>query len=324
MKYKLLVYNAASVTVYDYAPIIEKVTYTTKRKLGAGELEFSYVQKSPINMAEGDKVQFYADGKGIFEGYVFTIEQDREGKVQATAYDQMRYLKTNESYSFVGIKLGEIIQQIATDLQLETGVLEDTGYAIPMLTKEDTECLDMIDYAVGLTQYNTGKTYSVFDDFGKISLREAKSVLGAAVIGNRSLLTDYTFKSDIDSDTYNQIKLVRPNKDTGQGDTYIFNDSDTIKKWGLLQKYEKVDENLNEAQINEQGTIMMAYYDRVLKNLSVDSMGIPGLRAGDMVMIKIDDIPELRNGYKLIADKVKHVFANGEHTMSLEARMLNL
>ena len=321
MEYKLLVYNIASQSVYDYAPITEKVTYTTNRKLSAGELNFTYIQKVPVNMAEGAKVQFYVNGRGIFEGYVFTIEQDRQGIVEVTAYDQLRYLKTNESYAFIGKTLGEIIQQIATDMQLQTGTLENTGYVIPMLTKEDTQCLDIIDYALGLTQYNTGKTYSLFDDFGKISLREAGSLLCAEIIGNRSLLTDYTFKSDIDSDTYNQIKLVRPNKETGQGDVYIFNDSSTIGKWGLLQKYEKVDENLNEAQISEQGNIMMAYYDRVLKDVSVDCIGIPGLRAGGMVTLKIRDIPELRSGYRLLLDKVKH---NGEHTMSFEARMLNL
>lgn len=323
MEYKLLVYNVTSQSVYDYAPIVEKVTYTTNRKLSAGELNFSYIQKSPLNMTEGAKVQFYVNGKGIFEGYVFTIEQDRQGMVEVTAYDQLRYLKTNESYCFIGKKLGEIIQQIATDMQLQAGVLEDTGYVIPMLTKEDTQCLDTIDYALGLTQYNTGKIYSVFDDFGKISLRESGTMLSAEIIGNRSLLTDYTFKSDIDSDTYNQIKLVRPNKETGQGDTYIFNDTSTIKQWGLLQKYEKVDENLNEAQISQQGNIMMAYYDRVLKDLSVDCIGVPGLRAGGMVTIRIKDIPELKNGYRLVIDKAKHVFTNGEHTMSLDARILN-
>lgn len=324
MEYKLLVYNIASQSVYDYAPIVEKVTYTTNRKLSASELNFTYIQKAPVNMTEGAKIQFYVNGRGIFEGYVFTIEQDRQGMVEVTAYDQLRYLKTNESYAFIGKTLGEIIQQIATDMQLQTGTLENTGYVIPMLTKEDTQCLDIIDYALGLTQYNTGKTYSLFDDFGKISLREAGSMLSAEIIGNRSLLTDYTFKSDIDSDTYNQIKLVRPNKETGQGDVYIFNDSSTISKWGLLQKYEKVDENLNEAQISEQGNIMMAYYDRVLKDVSVDCIGIPGLRAGGMVTLKIRDIPELRSGYRLLLDKVKHKFSNGEHTMSFEARMLNL
>ncbi|MFQ7553492.1 MAG: hypothetical protein ACLRMZ_28425 [Blautia marasmi] len=66
-------------------------------------------------------------------------------------------MKANASYSFVGKKLGEIIQQIAADMQLSVGTLEDTGYVIPTLTKEDTECFDIIDYGLVLTQNNTGK-----------------------------------------------------------------------------------------------------------------------------------------------------------------------
>lgn len=324
MSYKLLVYNAESNTVYDYAPITEKVTYTTNRNGSAGKLTFTCMQEKPINLTEGAKVQFYVDGTEIFLGFVFVIEQDRWGVISVTAYDQIRYLKSKTSYSFVGKKLGEIIRQIATDMQLQTGNMDDTGYVIPTLTKENTECLDIIEYGLQVTQYNTGKIFVFYDDFGKLSLKEAKSMASDILIGNRSIITDYSYKSDIDSDTYNQVKLVRPNKKTGQGDTYIFNDQSTIKKWGLLQKYEKVDENLNEAQINQQGNIMMAYYDRVLKTISVDGVGgVPGLKAGSMVMFKIKEIPELANGYRLVLEKVKHTFSSGEHTMSIEAKIMN-
>lgn len=323
MTYKLLVFNAESNSLYDYAPVTEKVTYTTNRNPSAGKLVFTCLKHTHLNITEGARIQFYADGKEIFLGYVFSMEQDRWGALSVTAYDQLRYLKSNASYSFIGKTLGEVIAQIAADMQLQTGVLEDTGYIFPSLTKENTQCLDIIDYGLQLTQYNTGKTFVFFDDFGKLSLKEAKHMMTDVMIGNGSILTEYTYKSDIDSDTYNQVKLVRPNKETGQGDTYIFNDSETIKKWGLLQKYEKVDENLNEAQISEQGNIMMAYYDRVLKSISVDCVGgVSGLKAGAMVMFKIKEIPELSNGYFLLLDKVQHVFAQGDHTMSLEAKLL--
>lgn len=322
MDVKLIVYDAESGSAYDYGPVLEKAEYTTTRKASAGRLDFTYVQRGPINMTEGARVQLYVDGRETFQGYAFTIVRDRQGSVDVTAYDQLRYLKANESYSFVGKKLGEIIHQIATDMRLRTGVLEDTGYAIPALTKEDTECLDIIDYGLAVTQRNTGKVFSVFDDFGKLSLRESGSLLSTAVIGNGSLLTGYKYKSDIDSDTYDQVKLVRPNKETGRGDVYMFGDGQSIKRWGLLRKYEKVDENLNEAQINEQGNVMMAYYDRVLRELSVECVGVVGLRAGAMITFRINDIPELRNGYKLLLDKVKHTFSGGGHAMSLEARML--
>ena len=325
MNYKLLIYNTESNTMYDYAPITEKVSYTTSRNGSAGKLTFSFIQKKAINLTEGAKVQFYVDGAEIFLGFVFVTEQDRWGVVSVTAYDQLRYLKSAASYSIEGKKLNEIILQIATDMQLQIGTLEDTGYIIHTLTKESTECLDIIEYGLMLTQYNTGKTFVFFDDFGKLSLKEAKNMRSDILIGNGSIITDYTYKSDIDSDTYNQVKLVRPNKETGQGDTYNFSDSTTIKKWGLLQKYVKVDENLNEAQINEQGNIMMAYYDRVLKTISIDGVGgVPGLRAGAMAMFKIKDVPELSGGLFLLLDKVKHTFSNGEHTMSLEAKIINL
>ena len=309
--------------MYDYAPVTQKVTYTTNRNGSAGKLTFTYLQEKPINLTEGAKVQFSVNGKEIFLGFVFVIEQDRWGVVSVTAYDQLRYLKAKASYSFVGKSLGEIIQQIATDMLLQVGNLEDTGYILPTLTKENTECLDIIEYGLQLTQYNTGKTFVFYDDFGKLSLQESKNMMSDILIGNGSIITDYSYKSDIDSDTYNQVKLVRPNKETGQGDTYVFSDQTTIKKWGLLQKYEKVDENLNEAQINQQGNIMMAYYDRVLKTISVDGVGgVPGLKAGAMAMFKIKDIPELSNGYYLLLDKVKHTFSDADHTMSIEAKII--
>ena len=324
MSYKLLIFNAEVNTMYDYAPITQKIDYTTNRNGSAGKLTFSYLQQKPINLTEGAKVQFYVDGKEIFLGFVFTIEQDRWGVVSVTAYDQLRYLKSNASYSFAEKKLGDIIQQIATDMQLQVGALEDTGYVIPTLTKENAECLDIIEYGLQITQYNTGRTFVFYDEFGKLNLRESKNMMSDILIGNGSIITDYSYKSDIDSDTYNQVKLVRPNKETGQGDTYVFNDQTTIKKWGLLQKYEKVDENLNEAQINQQGNIMMAYYDRVLKTISVDGVGgVPGLKAGAMAMFKIKDVPELSKGYYLLLDKVKHTFSEGDHTMSVEAKIIN-
>jgi len=324
MSYKLLIFNAEANTMYDYAPVTQKVTYTTNRNGSAGKLTFTYLQDKPINLTEGAKVLFYVDGKEIFLGFVFIIERDRWGVVSVTAYDQLRYLKAKASYSFVGKRLGEIIQQIATDMQLQIGILEDTGYIIPTLTKENTECLDIIDYGLQVTQNNTGKIFVFYDDFGKLSLKEAKNMTSDVLIGNGSIITDYSYKSDIDSDTYNQVKLVRPNKETGQGDTYVFNDQSTIKKWGLLQKYKKVDENLNEAQINQQGNIMMAYYDRVLKTISVNGVGsVPGLKAGAMVTFKIKDIPELTVGYRLVLDKVKHTFSDGDHTMSVEAKIIN-
>ena len=64
------------------------------------------------------------------------------------------------------------------------------------------------------------------------------------------MMTDYEYKRDIDSQTYNRVKLARPNKDTGRTDIYVHEDTETISIWGLLQYYDMVDDELNEAQID--------------------------------------------------------------------------
>lgn len=322
--YSLTLFNKEQNMMFEYQGAVRNVTHTTNRTGSPGKLTFDCVLNSRSSLNEGAEIQFRVSGQQIFKGYVFAIQSGRWGEYSVTAYDQIRYLKANASYSFAGKKLGEIIQQIAADFQLVTGVIEDTGYSIPSLTKEDKSCMDIIDYGLALTQHNTGRTYVFYDDFGKLSLREAINIKDLNIIGDFSLLTDYTYKSDIDSDTYNRIKLARPNKETGKADVYQFDDSTTQAKWGTLQYYAKIDENLNPAQIEEQGNMLMAYHNRVLKTISVDAIGVPDVRAGSMVCFRIKDIPELNTGYFLLVDKVTHKYADDEHTMSIEAKILSI
>ena len=62
-------------------------------------------------------------------------------------------------------------------------------------------------------------------DGGALSLREAGSMIAEGVVGTGSLLTDYTYKTDIDAQTYNSIKLSRPNEETGRADVFQAIDS---------------------------------------------------------------------------------------------------
>ena len=73
-------------------------------------------------------------------------------------------------------------------------------------------------------------------------------MVAQGVVGDGSLLLDYTYKTDIDEHTYNSVKLVRPNEATGRGEVFQAVDSANIARWGLLQHYQSVDEALNDAQ----------------------------------------------------------------------------
>lgn len=322
MKSELLIQNSGN-EIFEISKSAEKVEYTTSRTGSPGKLSFSLLETPGLKFEEGNTVRFSLNGAAVFFGYIFVRTKNRWGQISVVAYDQTRYLKANESYIFTGMNAGQIIQHIANQFNLKCGVLENTGYVIPSLIRENKSCLDIISYVVELTTRNTGKIFIFYDDAGFLSLRQAANLMTDVVIGTKSLLTDYDYKSEIDSDTHNQIKLVRPNQDTGRADTYIFKDSATIDKWGLLQRYETVHESMNPAQIAEQAKTMLVYYNRALQTLTIQSLGVPGLRAGSMVMLNIPELNDISPSQYFLLDKVTHTFISGVHTMNMQTRVIS-
>lgn len=312
--------NTTTTTKKDYANVTEKVEITTERFDTPGKMTFTMLRKNIEDLTVGSVVNFKAGDTKMFKGYIFKREDTLDGKTSFTAYDQLRYLKANASYAFKKKELRRIIKKIAEDFELKTGTLEKTGYKFPTLIKENESCLDIIFDALEKCIIETGKIWSFYDDFGELTLREVAYLYTDKLIGDRSLLTDYTYTEDIDSETYNRVKLVKKNENTGRTDAYIFQDSDTIKKWGLLQYYDEVTEDMNKAQIKNLAKQYLKYYNRILKTIKITSIGIPELRAGMVVPIRIGDIKDVQAVTLLITEKVTHTFEGGDHTMEIEVK----
>ena len=305
----------------DYTDALKKAEITTNRMDSPAKMTFEGVEDDGIALPEGSAVTFTDDGITIFKGFVFTAKRDRYGNVSYTAYDQIRYLKANASYSWENVTLEQIILEIAADFSLKVGNLAATGYTFPSLVKENESCMDIIFDALSTVIYQTGKIFCFYDEAGTLVLREVKDLITTGVIGDESMMTDYEYQRDIDSETYNRIKLVRPNQDTGKTDVYIHEDTDSIKKWGLLQYYDKIDKNQNEAQIDQLCQAYLKYYNRVLQTLTIEAMGITGIRAGMVIPVLIRDIQELSFNRVLLVEKVTHSYEGSNyHTMSLEVK----
>ena len=305
----------------DYTDALKKAEITTNRMDSPAKMTFEGVEDDGIALPEGSAVTFTDDGITIFKGFVFTAKRDRYGNVSYTAYDQTRYLKAKQSYTFENQSLEQIITQIATDFNLTLGTLEETGYIFPSLIKENETCLDIIFDALSKTIYQTGKIWIFYDDAGALTLREAKNLQIATVIGDGSMMTDYEYKRDIDSNTYNRVKLARPNADTGRTDVYVYEDTETIAKWGLLQYYDKVDDQLNEAQIDLLCQNYLKYYNKVTQSLTIEAMGIPGIRAGVILPVLINAVESLSFNRILLAEKVTHTYeGSGYHKMKIDVK----
>ena len=318
MNYELLIQEKNTGKIWDCANNTTTASWTTNRTGSPGKFEFTVQKAGDLSFVEGDPVRFSVDGQLQFFGWVFTKTKDRYGVINVTCYDRLRYLKNSASYAFYDATAGDIIRQMAADMQVDVSEIEDTGYALPSLIEQEQSCMDIAQAALEQTLLNTGNIYVLYDDGNGLSLKQPANMLSDIIIGSKSLLTDYSYKTDIDQQSYNSVKLVRPNQATGKKEVFIAQDSHNIDRWGLLQLYQSVDGAANDAQVKAQAEATLSYYNRRLRTLSVSSLGVPGLRAGQMVYMHVPGLGDINLDQYVLLERVTHTWENNYHTMEFE------
>ena len=287
----ILYQNNVTGDAFDVTTLCAGAKWSTKRSGFPASLELTMIADAAVVWTHGGIVVLKDDDTGIFYGYVVKIGQDETDQVTITAYDQTWYLKKNkETYVFTGKRADQILTQIAADFGLKCGALENTGYAIPSMIEDGQTLFDIVLKSLDHTLINSGKMFVLWDDFGSLRITDVEKSKLDLFVGDSSLATGYTYETDIDSESYNKIKLVRDNKKTGKRDVYIFQDSKNIKLWGVLQNYETVDEDMNEAQIKERGGQMLELYNRPKKTFEVKALLDLSVRAGRALYIGIEKV----------------------------------
>ena len=305
--------------VYDISDLVTSASWKTTRIASPGSLDFTIVQDPNYMISNGDIVGVKWDGSPLFYGYVFTIGRSEEDTLSIKAYDQIRYLTATDTYVFKNKTAAAIVKQIADDFGLRWGNIVDTKYKIPSMVEDGQKLIDIINKAFALTTINTGSIYVFYDDYGKLTLQNVKDRVLDLMIGDESLMTEFSYQQSIDDDTYNRIKLVRDNKKTGKRDVYIAQDSANIAKWGRLQYYQKVDDNQNDAQIKALLDQLARLKNRETKSLKIDAIGNPSVRAGCYVRV---DIQELAISQLFLIEECTHKFNGDEYTMSIELKVI--
>ncbi|HBG1230521.1 TPA: C40 family peptidase [Clostridioides difficile] len=299
-----------------YEPVVlDGITWEIERRGTPSKLEFTIVMDDILEFCEGNSVRLYYKGVGIFYGYIFQKKRDKENHIKIVAYDQLRYFKNKDTYVYSNKTASELVKMLAKDFNLKYNVIEDTKYKISRV-EENKTLFDMILTALDDTLREKKEMYVLYDDFGRLTLKNVASMKLDTVMNN-DVIEDFDYNSSIDSDTYTKIKLVRDNEETGKRDVYIAQDSTHVRSWGILQMFDTVDKNMSEAEIKQKCDILLKLYNKKTKSLSLKNvLGDIRVRAGCLVPVFLDlgDI-ELQN-YMLV-EKVKHTFENNSHFMDL-------
>ena len=292
-----------------YMPAVQEgVTWDLTRKGAPGTLSFKVLRDDVLNFEEGNEVQMSWGSTNLFKGYIFTHSEDKNGLINITAYDQLRYLKNQEVYIVVKTKASTLIQQICDDFKLvhkKDGVeaITDTKYEIPRLRGSNSTLFDIIQLALDHTLMFEGvpdeeakdkgvissikKLYVLYDDFGVVTLKEIGE-LDVPILIDAETAQNFNFESSINSDVYNRIKVYVDDKQTGKHDEYVAYNSANEKRWGILQKVE----SFNEKRVTgprQKADRMLLQYNHARKRLSIKgAFGDCRVRAGSRVWVKLD------------------------------------
>lgn len=299
--------------------VIGDVAWSTERKGVPGKLTFTLYDDRVVKIEEGDVVMLRVDGKEVFYGFIFTKKFDKERQVSITAYDQLRYLKNKDVYSYSNKTASEVIKMIAADFHLKLGSIADTGYRIPSRVEDNVTLFDIIHNALDLTLTNRSRLYILYSDFEKLTLKSNDDMVVDLIL-DETKAENFDYSSSIDEHTYNKIKLVYTESGEGESKSravYVKEDVPNMVSWGVLQYFDTLQKNENGY---EKAKMFLNLYNQKTQSLSISkAFGDLRVRAGSTigVYLRVGDI-QLKN--PMLVEQCTHTFSEGEHFMNLKLR----
>lgn len=319
MDVELLITDSAGKIAFF--PVVEEGIEWSTERTSPGKLTFKVLKDDIINFREGAAVRLKVDGKPVFFGFVFSKKRDKKQVITVTAYDQLRYLNNKDTCVYENKTASQLVKMIAADFSLNIGTIEDTKFVISSRVEDNTSLSDMIGNALDLTLTNTKQMFVLYDDFGRLSLRNISSMRvgeeGSYLMLDEKTGENFEYASSIDSDTYNKIKLTYDNEDTGKREVYIAQDSKHINEWGVLQYFDTVSKGENG---QSKANALLQLYNQKTRNLKItNAFGDTRVRAGSMIIVNLalGDV-DLKNF--MLVESAKHTFKQNEHFMNLTLR----
>lgn len=301
---RLKIYIKSHLTVYEVFAVGEAVV--DKEEFCASRFTFSVLKDSVMSFNQGDAVSVKYDGESIFYGYVFSKKRDKKGLIEVECYDQLRYLKNRRSYTRGSMNLTEIVSKIADDCALNKGVIEKSSTVLSAVAADNVSLLDVVKKACKETRSLSGRRFILYDEGGRLNLREEKSLVMNTVIDSTQL-ENFVYSDTIDRDVYNTIQIYSDTKRLNLRDITTLTDKETMNKWGTLILTKKATDPLKSYQ---EGKLLLDEYNRINREIVLKRVkGDVGFVPGCSVILQLTMGDLAFDGYVRIRRAV-HTFKN--------------
>lgn len=324
---------------WDIGEICEQIKLTWELEGNAGTMETSYVEDSNLDLVEGDVVSLKVDGTDLFYGWVFKKSVSAYDSVKLKIYDIKRYL----AYKDVDVTgyetIDEFFTRICTMMNIKFKVVHTSNFQIPEKIHDGETYNNMLQYAIDQTFIGTGQRFCVRANGQTLELVDTSKQQLDLIIGDKSLLTDYQFETDIEN-TYTAFKVQRevPSQEQKgkkkkeelsevqkvmQRKTIVSQDNENIKKWGVLQYYEKKDSKWTDAQLAQHLELLKQAYGRQTKSLKLECLGNTQCIPGNMITLLISDLEKekVAQGTYALITSATHTIDHNDYTMNLDVEV---
>ncbi len=310
MSYELAIFNGNSRMI----PLtIDGVTLAQERSGAPAKLTFTVVKDEYLSFPEGSVARLTVDDKIVFTGFIFEKSRNKDQHIACVAYDQLRYFKNKDTWKIQNKKASEFLRQVCDQFILKAGDIEDTGFVIENMLCDNKTIFDAVQDTLDRTLINTGKLYILYDDAGKICLKDAEKMKTTLLICDQTA-QDYDYSSSIE-EMVNVVKLIQKKSGSDVGQAFYKVDQNSVNRYGALQYFENnLDEKANPEKIAAQ---ILELNNRVRRKLTIaGALGDTEVRGGSSVALDLALGDQTARLFAIV-DSVTHTFNNDHHSMDL-------
>lgn len=311
-------------SMYDLSEVASNPRWTTGIYSQPGKFEFYVPEQPRVFLRTGDIIEAKADGKTFFKGKIFTRRKTKSRLWQIIAYDNMRYLKNEDTIVFGASSASARFKTICETQGMPYRILDHVPYNCPAAVMDNQTYFSMLEDSLADTQLNYGgMRYSIRDNAGTLEFSTFNRLITKLVLGDESLLSDYDYESTID-DSANAVKVIREDSETNGREIYTATHSGNIEKWGRLQIVETVsDAELNSSQLQQQANALLRENNKEFRSLSIEAVGTMEISAGNSFTLRLSDMHREGVGDENLALVTRCTHNFGKiHTMDLDVEVI--
>ena len=337
---EIFAYKTSTSEQWDIGGICEQIKINWVLEGNAGSMDISCVRDKEIDLVEGDIVSLRVNGVNFFYGWVFKKEMSAYESVSYKVYDIKRYLAYKDVDVTGNETINEFFERVCKMANIPYKVVHTSDYVIPGKIHDGESYNTMLQFAIDHTFIGTGQRFCVRPNGKVLELIDTSQQQTDIIIGDESLLTDFKYSTDIEN-TYTAFKVQREvasesekSKKKKENElsktqkvllrkTLVAQNPENIKKWGVLQYYEKKDSKWTDAQLAQHLQLLQNAYGKQTKTLKLDCLGDTDCIPGNMITVLITDLEEekVAQGTYCLITGASHTITHNDHTMSLDVEV---